>query len=88
MAHYIVHMWRVDIASGGKTEIPISVDVEQSLGPLVKGSITDADSVTVREIREPALSPDGRRAAFSALGKVWVMDLPSGTPRRRTRYRR
>ncbi|MEO5568559.1 MAG: amidohydrolase family protein [Gemmatimonadaceae bacterium] len=77
-------LWRVEVPSGRKTEIPISVDVEQSLGPLVKGTITDSDSVTIREIREPALSPDGRRVAFSAIGKVWVMDLPSGAPRRLT----
>lgn len=78
-------LWRVEVQSGRKTEIPISVDVEQSLGPLVKGTITDADSVAIREIREPALSPDGRRVAFAAIGKVWVMDLPSGAPRRLTR---
>ena len=77
-------LWRIDVASGRRTEIPISVDVEQSLGTLVKGTVAVTDSVTVREIREPALSPDGRRVAFSAIGRVWVMDLPSGTPRRLT----
>src|SRR5688572_22667701 len=77
-------LWRIDIASGQKTEIPFSADVEQSLGALVRGSYTIGDSVVAREIREPALSPDGRRVAFTALGKVWVMDLPGGTPRRLT----
>ncbi len=77
-------LWRVDIASGLRTQIPLSVDVEQSLGALVKGTTEIGDSVRVREIREPTLSPDGKRVAFTALGKVWAMDLPNGTPRRLT----
>jgi imidazolonepropionase-like amidohydrolase/Tol biopolymer transport system component len=78
-------LWRIDITSGQKTEIPFTADVEQSLGALVRGSYAIGDSVIAREIREPALSPDGSRVAFTALGKIYVMDLPGGTPRRLTR---
>jgi imidazolonepropionase-like amidohydrolase/Tol biopolymer transport system component len=78
-------LWRVEIPSGRKTEIPFTADVEQSLGALVRGSYAIGDSVVAREIREPALSPDGTRVAFTALGKVWLMDLPAGRPRRLTR---
>jgi imidazolonepropionase-like amidohydrolase len=77
-------LWRVEVPSGRRTQIPISVDVEQALGPLVKGSVEIGDSVPVREIREPALSADERRVAFTALGKVWVMDLATLVPRRLT----
>ncbi len=77
-------LWRVEVPSGTKTQIPFTADVQQSLGPLVKGSYEISDSVVVREIREPALSPDGERVAFTALGKVWVMDLDVRTPRRLT----
>ncbi|MGH7467917.1 MAG: amidohydrolase family protein [Longimicrobiales bacterium] len=77
-------LWRIEIASGKKTEIPFTADVEQPLGALVRGAYTIGDSVVARQIREPALSPDGKRVAFTALGKVWVMDLPAGTPRRLT----
>jgi imidazolonepropionase-like amidohydrolase/Tol biopolymer transport system component len=77
-------LWRIDIASGRRTQIPFSADVDQSLGALVKGTLDIGDSVIVREIREPALSPDGRRVAFTALGKVYVMDLPNGAPKRLT----
>jgi imidazolonepropionase-like amidohydrolase/Tol biopolymer transport system component len=77
-------IWRIEIASGRVTPIPFTADVEQSLGPLVRGSHEIGDSVIAREIREPALSPDGRRVAFTALGKVWLMDLPNGKPRRLT----
>ena len=77
-------LWRVDVPSGKTTQIPFSADVEQALGPLAKGSFTIGDSVMVREIREPSLSPDGRRVAFTAFGKVYVMDLNGGAPRRLT----
>jgi Tol biopolymer transport system component/imidazolonepropionase-like amidohydrolase len=80
-------LWRVEVPSGRATQIPFTADVEQSIGPLVKGSYDIPDSVSVREIREPVLSPDGRRVAFTALGKVWVMDLAGGTPRRLTTAR-
>jgi imidazolonepropionase-like amidohydrolase/Tol biopolymer transport system component len=77
-------IWRIEVPSGRRTEIPISVDVEQTVGTLVKGTVATSDSVLVREIREPALSPDGKRVAFSAIGKLWLMDLPGGKPRRLT----
>ncbi|MDQ8165924.1 MAG: amidohydrolase family protein [Gemmatimonadota bacterium] len=77
-------VWKVDIASGIRTQIPFTADVEQSLGALVKGAYKIGDSVQARELRQPALSPDGRRVAFSALGKVWVMDLADRKPRRLT----
>ena len=43
--------------------------------------------MTVRQIRDVAPSPDGKRLAFTALDRVWTMDLPNGTPSvsRRTR---
>ncbi|MBC8088155.1 MAG: PD40 domain-containing protein [Phycisphaerae bacterium] len=78
-------LWKVDIPTGRRTPIPISVDVEQSLGALVKANVEIGDSVRAREIREPTLSPDGKRVAFAALGKVWVMDLASAVSRRLTK---
>jgi imidazolonepropionase-like amidohydrolase/Tol biopolymer transport system component len=79
-------LWRVEMPSGKTTPIPFTADVDQSLGPLVRGTFTIGDSVLVREIREPALSPDGRRVACTALGTIWVMDLDGGAakPRRLT----
>jgi len=77
-------LWRIDLASGTATNIPFTADVDLALGALVRGTSVLDDSVRVREIRDPALSPDGRRVAFAALGRVWVMDLPGGTPRRLT----
>ncbi|PYP72499.1 MAG: amidohydrolase [Gemmatimonadetes bacterium] len=76
---------RVDIASGQASEIPFTAHVEQNLGPLVRfDNRADTGQVLARQIRNASLSPDGRRVAFSALDKVYLMDLPSGPPRRLT----
>jgi Tol biopolymer transport system component len=59
--------------------------VDVPLGPQVKFQYAVNDStLTVRQIRGARPSPDGRRLAFTALDKVWVMDLPKGAPRRLT----
>ena len=76
---------RVDIATGSVTEIPLSVEVDQRLGPLVHFDYKLNDStLTVRQIRNARPSPDGRRLVFTALDRLWVMTLPEGTPRRLT----
>jgi len=77
---------RVEIPTGRATEIPFSADVEQQLGALSKFDYPINDStITVAQIRGARPSPDGKRLAFTALDKLWVMDLPSGAPRRLTR---
>lgn len=76
---------RVAVPSGQVTEIPFTAKVEQRLGPMVHTPIrVDTGAVLVRQIRNATPSPDGRRLAFSALDRLYVMDLPSGTPRRLT----
>ena len=77
--------WRIDVATGRSAQIPFSADIALEMGPLVKFEYKMNDStLTVNQIRGARPSPDGRRLAFTALDKLWVMDLPSGTPRRVT----
>src|SRR5437773_3025690 len=76
---------RVDIATGQASETPFTAHVEQNLGPLVRfDNRADTGQVLVRQIRNASTSPDGRRLVFSALDKLYVMDLPGGAPRRLT----
>ncbi|MFL6468876.1 MAG: amidohydrolase, partial [Pyrinomonadaceae bacterium] len=77
---------RVDFASGQATNIPFTVNVEAEIGPRIHFDyrVEDSPNVTARLIRYPAVSPDGKRVAFTAFSKLYVMDLPSGTPRRLT----
>ncbi len=76
---------RVAVPSGQVTDIPFTAKVDQQLGPMVHLPIrVDTGQVLVRQIRNASPSPDGRRMAFSALDRLYVMDLPNGTPRRLT----
>jgi len=78
-------IWNVDVATGRQTQIPFSADVDQRIGELVRFEYPVNDSVLiVRQVRGGRPSPDGKRLAFSALDRLWIMDLPSGTPRRLT----
>jgi Tol biopolymer transport system component/imidazolonepropionase-like amidohydrolase len=78
--------WRVPVEGGSPSRIPFSVDAEVAVGPEVKFEypIEDAPTFTIKQIRDAVPSPDGRRVAFSALDRIYVADLPAGTPRRLT----
>ncbi|HEY5418950.1 MAG TPA: amidohydrolase family protein [Gemmatimonadaceae bacterium] len=78
-------LWRLALPNGTASAIPFSADVEINMGPLVKFEYPMNDSVlNVKQIRNARPSPDGKRLVFSALDKLWVMDLPNGRPRRLT----
>lgn len=78
-------IWRIAIANGQATEIPFEADLAIEMGPLVSSAMPYNDSsLVVSQVRNPRPSPDGRRMTFTALDKLWVMDLPNGTPRRLT----
>jgi Tol biopolymer transport system component len=79
-------IWRVPIDGTPALRIPFSADVEVAIGSEVKFDypIEDTPTFTVRQIKDPVASPDGRRLAFTALDRLYVVDLPGGTPRRVT----
>ncbi len=79
-------IWRVDFETGQRTLIPFQARVEAEIGPRIyfPSRVDDSPMVRARLIRWPVLSPDGRRLAFSAFNKIWIMEWPSGTPRRLT----
>ena len=64
------------------TVIPISVRVSLPVGSRLNFPIrVDDGPVQARLIQEPELSPDGKHLAFSALTKLYTVDLPDGKPR-------
>src|SRR3990172_7921546 len=76
---------RVSLETGQSREIPFTADVALDLGPRLNfPRRVEAGPVRARIIHDPTQSPDGRRLAFSALTKLYVMDLPTGKPRRLT----
>ncbi|MFE1791923.1 amidohydrolase family protein [Streptomyces sp. NPDC059525] len=65
-------------------EIPLDATLEVSRPRYrVKEYALEAERpLPVRGIHLPALSPDGRRVAFAALGALWTADVTGGAPRR------
>lgn len=78
---------RVDFQTGADVVIPFTAEVEAEIGPRVyfQSRVDDGPTVRARLIRWPRLSPDGRKLVFTAFNKLWIMDWPSGKPRRLTR---
>ncbi|HSG49214.1 MAG TPA: amidohydrolase family protein [Longimicrobiales bacterium] len=79
-------IWRVPVDGSAATAIPFTVNAEVAVGPEVSFEypIEDTPTFTVKQIRDPVASPDGSRVVFTALDRLWIMDLPDGTPRRLT----
>jgi Tol biopolymer transport system component/imidazolonepropionase-like amidohydrolase len=74
---------RVNIADGESRVIPMTVRVQAEIAAraYTPVRVEDTDTVRARLIRWPSLSPDGKRVVFSAMNRLYVMDLPNGTPR-------
>ncbi|MGE0554749.1 MAG: LpqB family beta-propeller domain-containing protein [Gemmatimonadales bacterium] len=76
---------RVTVATGEVATIPFTARVHRIVSEQAWARTRLSDGpVRSRYIRWASASPDGRRLAFHAVGRNWVMDLPNGTPRRLT----
>ena len=87
-------IWRVDLPAGAPApgaplqagrEIPFVAKVEQTITEAVRFPVTVApDRFPVRMLRGAVVAPDGKSVVYSALGKLWIRALPTGTPKRLT----
>ncbi|MEN8376835.1 MAG: amidohydrolase family protein [Gemmatimonadota bacterium] len=86
VASYGGKIWRVPLDGSPHIPVPFTVDVDLDIGPplFFDYPIDDSPTFTAREIRDASPSPDGSRLAFSALGRLYVLDWPDGEPRRLT----
>jgi Tol biopolymer transport system component len=76
---------RLDVATGTVTTIPFTARVKRLASERVVPSHRLSDGpVEIKFPRWHTVSPDGRTLAFQAVGRIWLMDLPSGAPRRLT----
>ena len=67
---------RIALATGAVAEIPFTAEVDQALGPRLEFPYRlGLGPVKARLIQGPALSPDGRKLAFSAFARLYVYDL-------------
>jgi len=76
--------WRVPVDKSAPSKIPFRAQVKLDIGPEVKFTYRADTSamITAHQIRNPVVSPDKKRVAFTAVDRLYVMDLPDGTPRR------
>jgi Tol biopolymer transport system component len=79
-------IWRIDVSSGERSEIPFSAAVSLDVGPdLTSPYRVPQGDVTATLIHDPNLSPDGRRIAASVLTGIYVLDTATaGAPARLT----
>ena len=72
-------IYRIDVPSGQRTEIPFEVDVALDIEPVIhfKERVPDGP-IELRQIRWPSVSPDGAKLVFTAVHRLYVMDLASG----------
>lgn len=86
VASYGGKIHKIEIEANKATNIPFEVEVELLLGPEVHFNypISDEKTMIVNQIRDVVMSPDGKQLAFTALNRLYVMDYPSGTPKRLT----
>lgn len=86
VASYGGKIYRIPAAGGAAVNIPFEINSELLLGPRVdfKYPIKDEKNMTVTQIRDISVSPLGNQLAFTALNKLYVMDLPNGTAKRVT----
>ena len=76
---------RVDVASGAVTTIPFQARVQRTISEQAYRPFRIEDGgFETKFHRWQTGSPNGRQLAFEATGRIWVMDLPGGTPRRLT----
>jgi Tol biopolymer transport system component/imidazolonepropionase-like amidohydrolase len=76
---------RVEMASRRVATIPFTAKVELDLGPRIHARYRiDDGPLAVRQMRWMNASPDGKLLAFSAVGKLWRVEVPNGKPQRLT----
>jgi Tol biopolymer transport system component len=86
VASYGGKIHRIPIDGGAPQEIPFSADLRLELGPRLefKYPVSDTTYGLATQIRDAVPSPDGKRLAFTALDRLYVMDYPNGKPRQLT----
>ncbi len=77
---------KLEVETGEVTTIPFEAVIHRIISEQAYHKFeVPFDEFQAKFLRWYALSPDGSKAAFQAIGRIWVMDVPNGTPRRLTR---
>lgn len=75
----------LDVSAGEAEAIPFEARIQRAISEQAYNSFRIGDEPFQPEfLRWHTRSPDGEWLAFQAVGQVWVMEHPDGTPRRLT----
>ena len=87
IASYGGKLWKLPVDGSAATEIPFEADVKLAMGPRLyfNYAIKDTTHKLATQIRDAVPSPDGKKLAFTALNRLYVMDYPNGAPKRVTK---
>jgi Tol biopolymer transport system component/imidazolonepropionase-like amidohydrolase len=78
--------WKINVATKEVTQIPFRARVRQTLTDAIRfPQDVSPDTFDVKMLRWVTPSPDGSTVVYSALGHLWIKELPKGEPRRLTR---
>ncbi len=76
---------RIPVNGGEVSDVPFNVDVSLRYHEPLRSKRDPApDTLTAKLIRWPVISPDGETLVFTALGHLYWMSIPDGTPQRVT----
>ena len=79
-------IWSVDATTGEARIIPFTAQVDQTVHEALRFRQAVApETFAVRMLRNVTTSPAGRFVAYSALGRLYLKELPLERPRRLTR---
>jgi len=82
-------LWRVDPFKGSAVDIPFRVQHTREVRePLRVQQQVAPDAFDVKQLRSASVSPDGKRVVYSALGRLYMVDLNDGKPARALRVTR
>lgn len=73
---------RLWVETGTVETIPFRAAVRRTISEMARGQVQlDDETFVARALRWPASSPGGARLVFEAIGRLWTMSLPGGTPK-------
>lgn len=79
-------IWRVDPFAQSAKEIPFHIQDTREIRPAVRfETAVGRDQFDVKQLRWVNVSPNGDKVIYSAMGHLYIRDLPNGTPRRLTK---
>ncbi|MFC0350795.1 amidohydrolase family protein [Undibacterium danionis] len=79
-------IWRVDPLAKSAKEIPFHIqDTRETRSAVRFETAVGSDQFDVKQLRWVNVAPQGDKVIYSAMGHLYIRDLPNGTPRRLTK---